>query len=51
MRVYETWQCPNCERTEHFDVDRYLTEGHPMCVLCGAYIEMEKLSDERIIVE
>jgi hypothetical protein len=51
MKVYESWQCSNCERIILVDVDEYLVIGTPMCYLCGGPIEMERLSDERIIVE
>jgi hypothetical protein len=50
MKVYESWQCPNCECSEQVDVDRYLIVGLPICHQCGG-VEMERLCDERIIVE
>lgn len=50
MKIYEQWQCPNCENIEQVDVDDYLTIGTPMCTDCGDAVEMERLS-ERFAVE
>jgi transcription elongation factor Elf1 len=50
MKIYEQWQCPNCEHIEQVDVDDYLEIGTPMCVYCGGAVEMERLG-ERIAVE
>jgi transcription elongation factor Elf1 len=51
VKVLDEWQCPNCERTEYVDVDEYLTIGLPMCTQCGGFFEMERISDQSLIIE